>query len=53
MQLNIRSVSQTVQKCPGELKFQGEVIFQEHQDIGYQLVFSVNETLFFHEKSEN
>ena len=48
IQLNISSVSQVVQKFPGELKFQGELIFEEPRDIGSPLSFSVNEALSFH-----
>ena len=48
IQLNIRSVSQIVQKFPGELKSQGEVLYN-----GSQLAFPVNETLSLREKCQN
>ena len=48
IQLIISSASQIVQKFPGELKFQGELIFQEHPHIGSPLAFSGNETLSLH-----
>ena len=53
IQLNISSVSQVVQKFPGELKFQGELIFEEPRDIGSPLSFSVNEALSLHNKYQS
>ena len=50
---NISSASQIVPKLLDELKSQGELIFEETQNIGFLLVFSGNETLSLHCKSEN
>ena len=53
MQLNLSSASQVVQQFMRELKSQGELIFSEAPDIHSLLAFSVNQTLFFHNKCQN
>ena len=46
-QLNIRSVSQILQKQVMKLIFEGDLIFQERPNIGSPLVFHINKSLFF------
>ena len=52
IQRNIRIAFQIVQKFPGELTSQWQLIFLEPLDIASTLAFSVNEALCFKEKSQ-
>ena len=53
MQLNLSSAPQVAQKFMRELKSQGELIFSEALYVRSLLAFSVNQTLFFHNKCQN
>ena len=51
--MNTSNTSQILQEIATGSKISGEPIFKEHPDIGSPLAFLVNETLSFHNKSQN